>query len=121
MMIGIARPRRPSTIVAGLLGVLAAFLVAAPAQADHRGHGGFHGGGFHGGFVSPGFHHFHSFAFFGAGFYPGYYYGAYPYPAYYPPPVYVSPTDCYNTVPRSPGVADLYTCAGQYVGPVAVP
>jgi hypothetical protein len=112
--------------------------------------GGFHGGGFHGGgfhrdgfrhdgFHRDGFRHdrdfgrfrrFHSFAFFGAG--PGFgYYGYYPYaypyyapyyPAYYPPPTYVSPTACYQPpVPRAPGVADLYTCSGQYVGPIEVP
>ncbi|MEJ0070550.1 MAG: hypothetical protein WDO24_19650 [Pseudomonadota bacterium] len=80
---------------------------------------GRHGGGFAGPF-HPGFHHFHSFVFLGAG-YP-FYSGYYPYyPAAYPPPVYISPTDCYNTVPRAPGIADLYTCAGQYVGPVSVP
>jgi hypothetical protein len=116
----IARPLRRAALIAAAVGLVGT-LAAAPAQAEHHGgHGGFRGGG-HGGFFHPGFAHFHSFVFVGAGFYPGYYYGYYPYPAYAPPPVYVSKDDCYNTVPRAPGVADLYTCAGQYVGPVAVP
>ena len=102
----------------------ACVLAAHPAAADHR-HGGFHGGGrggFHGPFHGP-FHHFHSFVFVGAGVGYPYYYPAYGYPGYYPPPpVYVSPTECYQPpVPRAPGVADLYTCSGQYVGPIAVP
>ena len=104
----------------------AALLLAAhPAAADHH-RGGWHGGGRggpHGGFHGP-FHHFHSFVFFGAGLGYPYYYPAYGYPAYVPPPppVYVSPTECYQPpVPRAPGVADLYTCGGQYVGPIAVP
>jgi hypothetical protein len=115
-------PRLASALLVGL----AVALVSTAAFADHRGgHGGSRGGGFHGGFrgpFHPGFHHFHSFVFLGAGIGYPYYAGYYPYyPTYYPPPTYISPTDCYNTVPRAPGVADLYTCAGQYVGPVAVP
>jgi hypothetical protein len=121
-----------------LCGAALVLASAQPAAADRRhgggGHGGGHRSGFHhGGFHHHGFHHhrhFHSFAFFGAGlgfgyygYYP-YYYPYYPsyYPAYYPPPTYVSPTECYQPpVPRAPGVADLYTCSGQYVGPIAVP
>jgi hypothetical protein len=116
-----ARLRRVALALASV-----ALLVAAhPAAADsHHGgwHGGGRGGGFHGGFHGP-FHHFHSFVFFGAGLGYPYYYPAYGYPAYPPPPpVYVSPTECYQPpVPRAPGVADLYTCGGQYVGPIAVP
>ena len=118
-------PRLPRLAVALLIGLVVA-LTSAAAQADHRGGGGHRGGHFaRGGFggpFHPGFHHFHSFLFLGAGVGYPYYAGYYPYyPTYYPPPTYISPTDCYNTVPRAPGVADLYTCAGQYVGPVAVP
>ena len=110
-----------------LAGVALLVLAAHPAAADHH-HGGWHGGGWrggwHGGFHGP-FHHFHSFVFFGAaGAYYPYYYPAYAYPAYPPPPppVYVSPTECYQPpVPRAPGVADLYTCSGQYIGPISVP
>jgi hypothetical protein len=103
-----------------------ALATAQPAAAGHRRGGGWHHGGFHhGGRFHH--HHFHSFVFFGTGFgypyYPYYPYASYPaYPAYYPPPTYVSPTECYQPpVPRAPGVADLYTCSGQYVGPIAVP
>jgi hypothetical protein len=118
----IARPRRRPRLIAALLIGLIAAGAAGPALAQHHGgHGGPRGGGGHGGFFHPGFAHFHSFVFVGAGFYPGFYYGYYPYPADFVPPVYVSPTDCYNTVPRAPGVADLYSCDGHYVGPVAVP
>jgi len=126
MMPRILRPLRRSRAPRRAIGLLAAIsltLGCAAQAADHRGHG-FHGG-HHGGFVHHGFphHHFHSFVVFGAGagFYPGYY-AAYPYyPVYVPPPVYVSRDECYNTVPRGPGVADLFTCGGQYVGPIAVP
>jgi hypothetical protein len=114
------RSRSLPRIAAALLLGVAVMLASAAAHADHRGHFRGHRGGGSAGPFHHGFHHFHSFVFFGAGaaFYPGYY----PYyPAYYPPPTYISPTDCYNIVPRAPGVADLYTCAGQYVGPVAVP
>ncbi len=100
---------------------------AAGADARDRRGGGWHRGGGGGGGRSAVFvhrPHFHSFVFVGAGFgaaYPYYYPPYYAAPAYLPPPVYVSKDDCYNTVPRSPGVADLYTCGGQYVGPIAVP
>jgi hypothetical protein len=119
-------PPRLPRIAGALLVGLAVALVSTAALADHRGgHGGGRRGGGHVGFAGPfhpGFHHFHSFVFVGAGVGYPYYAGYYPYyPTYYLPPTYISPTDCYNTVPRAPGVADLYTCAGQYVGPVAVP
>jgi hypothetical protein len=126
MLHRIASPLRRALPLAGLLA--GAALVATPAAADHRGGGGGSGhrhgfmGHHHGG--DHDFHHGHV-VFFGAGVfggYYGYYYPyAYPYPAYYPPPTYVSRDDCYNTVPRAPGVADLYTCSGQYIGPIAVP
>ena len=122
---------RRGRIAARALVILAAvglvLVSAGGADArDHRG-GGWHRGGGGGGRPAVFHHHphFHSFVFVGAGFGAGYpyyyyppYYGA---PGYLPPPVYVSKDDCYNTVPRSPGVADLYTCSGQYVGPIAVP
>jgi len=119
----LSTPHRPLALAALIAGAAVA-LAAAPAAADHRhGGGGHHGGGFH----HDHFHHSHGHTavFVGAGVfggYYGYYYPyAYPYPAYYPPPTYVSRDDCYNTVPRAPGVADLYSCSGQYIGPIAVP
>jgi len=117
----IARPHRRPWLAAALLAGLVAAGAAGPALAQHHGGRGGPRGGGHGGFFHPGFGHFHSFVFVGAGLYPGFYYGYYPDPAAYVPPVYVSPTDCYNTVPRAPGVADVYSCDGHYVGPVAVP
>ena len=104
---------------AGVLLLAATDAVAADHR--HRGGGGWSRGG---GGVHHNRAHFHSFLFFGAGYGYGYpYYSGYPaYPADYPPPTYVSRDDCYQPpVPRSPGVADLYTCAGQFVGTIAVP
>ncbi len=123
------RSMRLARLAAALVGVSLIVATATPAAADHRrGGGGWSrggGGGWHGhAFVH---NHFHSFVFVGAGFgayYPSYYspYPAHAYPVYAPPPVYVSPTECYQPpVPRSPGVADLYTCGGQYVGAISVP
>ena len=129
---------RGACLLVGALALAGAAFLATPSDAladSHRGGGGggrAGGGGWHhGGFDHrhvDHFHHnhFHSFVFVGAGFgaYPYYpYYYPYPaYPAYYPPPTYVSQDQCYQPpVPRAPGVADLYTCAGQYVGPIAVP
>ena len=113
----------------GALALAGAVLLASAsgaAAADHRHHGGGGGGGHRGGVHN--FHHFHhnhfhSFAFVGAGLGYGYYpYSSPYYPVYAPPPVYVSKDDCYQPlVPRSPGVADLFTCSGHYVGPIAVP
>ncbi len=114
---------RSALVACGI--ALAVGVAAQPAAAaDHRRGGG---GGWHrsGGFHHDAFphHHFHSFVFFGAGLGYPYAYPYYPYyPAYAPPPTYVSPTECYQPpVPRGPGVADLYTCSGQYVGAIAVP
>ncbi len=128
----IGRWRIAGRALVALAAVGLVLATASGADARDSRHGGVWrrggGGGWHGG-GRPVFHHhphFHSFVFVGAGFgYPGYYYAGYPPyygpPAYLPPPVYVSKDDCYNTVPRSPGVADLYTCGGQYVGPISVP
>jgi hypothetical protein len=130
---------RGACVLIGALALAGAMVLAAPsdAVADSRhggggGRGGSGGGWHHGGVDHRHFdhfhhNHFHSFVFVGAGFgayYPYYpYYYPYPaYPAYYPPPTYVSQDQCYQPpVPRGPGVADLYTCSGQYVGPIAVP
>lgn len=98
---------------------------AARDRRSHGGRGG--GGGWHRG--GGAFHHhrthFRSFVFLGGSFGTARYYPAYYYPpAPLPPPVYVSKDDtpdCYNTVARGPGVADLYTCGGAYIGPIAVP
>ena len=114
------------------LAVLAAVIVVAAtiddADARDRRSGGHRGGGHRGGGSVHHHHHHHghlrSFVFLGGGFgYSRYYPAYYAYPAYVPPPVYVSKDDpeCYNTVPRSPGIADLYTCGGAYIGPIAVP
>lgn len=121
----------------GLGALAAATLMVATvddaAARDRRSTSFNRGGHWHGGGGHAHFHHrhFHSFVFTGVGLgYGGYYYPAYygypplSTPVYLPPPVYMSKDDtgdCYNTVPRSPGLADLYTCGGQYIGPISVP
>jgi hypothetical protein len=127
-MIGRGRIAGRALVAVAAIGLVLAAASDADARDNRSGGWRRSGGGWHGG-ARPVFHHhphFHSFVFVGAGFgYPGYYYAGYPPyyapPAYLPPPVYVSKDDCYNTVPRGPGVADLYTCGGQYVGPISVP